>query len=63
VLNVDQSRHDELTFDIEDHSGAGGNILPDRFDAAVADQNIEPAVAPGSGIEQPSAFQEKTCHS
>ena len=58
-MNVDQSRRDDVIFDIDHGRAVRFEIRADGVDLAVADANVEDAIFAAGGIDQAAAFQKK----
>src|SRR5581483_9916592 len=61
-MDVDQSRHDNKIFRVYDLRIGGRQIRPDRLDEAVADEDIESAVALGGRIEHAAVLNQQVRH-
>ena len=58
-MNVDQSRRDDMVFDIDHGRTVRFEIRSDGVDPAVADANVENAILAAGGIDQTAAFEKK----
>ncbi len=58
-MNVNQTRCDDVIFDIDDLRAVACEIRSDIFDVPVAHANVENSVFPDGGINQTAASQYK----
>ena len=58
-MDVDQSRRDDMIFDIDHGRAVRFEIRSDGVDPAVADANVEKAILPAGRIDQTTAFEKK----
>src|SRR5882724_4364648 len=58
-MHVDQSRRDNLIFNIDNRRAVRIEIFTDRLDLAVAHADVENTILAASGIDQPTTFEQK----
>src|SRR5437773_12226712 len=58
-MNVNQSRRDDMIFDIDHGSVVDFKIRTDRVNLTVAHANVEKAILPAGRIDETAAFEQE----